>query len=208
MRKTFWVVLIVLGASIVGRAVGGGEKAVGRSRASLGAEIALAKAPGIYGVVDLERGVVEIKGRGTALKTFDIVRSKRWGKNVGQTTSKVLKKSTLFPPKRKNITPKPGEEEPDVELDVLELSKMPTHYSITLEGNIRLKVRPKTKHFLRRIRNFGSGILWYAYLPFKTVWRTVAGKPFAEIQIVTGNEKEARWIYWSFFEGLNCLVVD
>ena len=169
-------------------------------------EISLAKSAGIYAVLDLGLKSLELKTRGMTLKRWEVVRSRSWGRAVEPRVYKILKRSTLFPPKRTNITPTPGEEPKDVELGVLELSKMPTHFSINFEEGVRLKVRPKTKNVFKWLRNVGAAIVWYGFLPYKTVWRSVSKKPFTEIEIVAKSEQDARAIYWSFYENLNAVI--
>jgi hypothetical protein len=206
MIKTSAVWLATLA---VGALAGFGPDELGRAageRASIEREIALAKAPGLYVVIDFERRGVELKSHGETWKRWEIVRSKAWGREVGLKILKIENKSALFQPKRTNITPKPGKNSEDYELDVLEVSKMPTRYSIFLEGNVRLRIRPKTKNLAKRVWNLASGAVRYAYLPLKTVWASIAGKSFTDIEIVTRNAKDAKGIYWALFDGLNCLI--
>jgi len=195
-----WAVLCGQEVTAVGQ-----EKAV-RNPRLVEKEIALAKSAGLYAVVDLGLKSVEIKARGMTLKRWEVIRSRVWGRAVEPRVAKILKRSTLFPPKRTNITPKPGEESEDVELGVLELSRMPTHFSVRFEENIKLKVRPRTRNILRWLRNVGSSAVWYGFLPLKTIWGSVSRKPFTEIEIVTESEKDARALYWSFYENLNVLI--
>jgi hypothetical protein len=176
-------------------------------RAFLEKELALAGTPGVYVVFDLAARTVSLKSRGVDLKTWTLARARVWGVKAGLRSAKLVRKSTLFPPKRKNITPKPGEEIP-AQLDVLELDKMPARFSFDLGDRLKVKVRPKTKKFFKSILNSGGEVLWFGYLPLKTIWGAVGKKPFTEVEIVTTNEKDAKAIYWAFYEGQGCIIAD
>jgi len=207
MKKTAVLSLALLMICAAGATMGGSKDgpAANPRAAALEQELALAKTPGMYFLFDFKKRRIDLKFRGLALKTWEIARTKVWGRDFDVRISKLERKSTLFPPKRANITPKPGEEA-DIELDVLELDKMPTHFSLYFGEKLRIKVRPKTRKFGKMVLNAGAGIVWYGFLPLKTVWMSLRKKPFTEIEIVTKNEKDAKAIYWAFYEGQSCLI--
>lgn len=180
----------------------------------LESEASLANHPASYMIIDLESRAVLLKARGLVLKKWAIKSFRSWGKPVPVKEYKLLGKSALSKPERKNITP--GKEEPNKakekkdadELEVLELKDMPVHFTLLFGDDIRISFRPKTSRFWTSILNFGKNISWSAYLPLKTLWLSLKRKSFTEMEIVMQDEKEAQGVYWSFLEGHGTIIVS
>jgi len=176
-------------------------------------ELSLARKPVSYMVIDLESKTVTLRSRGMILKTWGVHRFKTWGKPIPDQTVKLVKKTALSNPKRANITPgqeetkkKSDEKKDTFDLGTLELKDMPVHYNLLFEGNVRISVRPRTKRFWPALLNIAKSVSWLTYLPLKTVWFSVRGKSFTQIELVIRSEKDAQGIYWSFLDGHGTLI--
>jgi hypothetical protein len=164
-------------------------------------------------IIDLEGGAVLLKARGFILKNWGIESARTWGKPVPVKEYKLLGKSALSKPERKNITP--GKEDPQKakekkdasEPEVLELKDMPVHFALLFGDDIRVSFRPKTSRFWPSLLNFGKGVSWFVYLPLKTLWLALGHKSFTEIEVVMQDEKEAQGVYWSFLEGHGTIII-
>jgi hypothetical protein len=182
---------------------------------TLEAEVALAKNPASYMVVDLGSKKISLKARGFVLKSWDIRRSRIWGKPVPVKDLKVAGRVALSKVQRKNITP--GKEEPPAggkpaaksagDPDVLELKDMPVHYALLFGDDIRLTVRPHTSRFWPAVVNVAKEVSWFAYLPLKTLWLSMKRRTFTEIEIVMPTETEAKSLYWAFLEGMGTIIL-
>jgi len=179
----------------------------------LESEASLAKNPVSYMIIDLQEGAVRLKARGLVLKQWDIRSSRQWGKSVPIKEYKLLGKSALSKPERKNITPGKEDNNKDKtkkepgEPEVLELKDMPVHFILNFEENIRVSFRPKTSRLWPSLMNFGKGVSWFVFLPLKTLWLGVGGKSFTEIEVVMPNEGESQGVYWSFLEGHGTIII-
>jgi hypothetical protein len=180
---------------------------------ALESEVAFAKNPVTYMVVDLAANRINLKSRGFTLRSWDIRRSRTWGKAVPIKDIKVTARVALSKVERKNITP--GKEEADPskpakpagEPDVLELKDMPVHYAILFGEGIRLTVRPHTSRFWPSVVNAVKEFSWFAYLPLKTLWLSAKRRAFTEIEIVMPTETDAKSLYWAFLEGMGTIVL-
>ena len=158
-----------------------------------------------------------LRARGMVLRSWDIGRSRSWGKRIPMKTLKMKMKSALRPPQRANITP--GKEEApakgtsnakapsEPDLGILELKDMPVHYDLIFDDEIRVAIKPKAQKFGTRVTNLGKTLGWYGLLPIKKVFRAIRGKPFTEISIVLVSEKDAQEIYWAFLDGHQTIIV-
>jgi hypothetical protein len=176
-------------------------------------ELSLARKPVSYMVIDLESKTVTLRSRGMILKTWGVYKFKTWGKPIPDQAVKLVKKTALSNPKRANITPgqeetrkKTDEKKDTFDIGTLELKDMPVHYNLVFEGNVRILVRPRTKRFWPALLNIEKSVSWLTYLPFKTVWSSLRGKSFTQIELVIGSEKDAQGIYWSFLDGHGTLI--
>ncbi len=176
-------------------------------------EIALARTADSYMVINVEDRTISLKARGMTLKKWEIQSSKYWGRPIPSKTYRLIKKSTLLPPKRPHITPdredikdKKKTKEKATDLGVLELKDMPVHYSLSFENRIHISVRAKTRRFWPTILNIGKFVSWFTYLPLKTLWLTIRQKDFTEIDLVLPKAGDARGIYWSFLDGHKTII--
>ncbi len=170
-------------------------------------ELQLARTPSLYFIIALETGTVSLKSRGLVLREWKIEECHAWGGALSPEPLKLLKKSTLFPPKRTKIKPAADEEEAAVfEPDALELKDMPSRYSLYLTGGMRVYIRPKAEGFLPRLGNIGHFLAWYVGAPMTNLYHEARKKPFAALEIVLSRKEDAQALYWAFPDGLKGLI--
>jgi hypothetical protein len=199
------ILIAICGAAILAAAGPTGAETPGHS-AFLEQELALAKTSASYFVFDFNARSVVLKARGFALKTWPMATFRKWGRPSAMKPYALAKKSAINKPQRKNITPKPGEPPKDAELDILELDKMPVAYTLELADEIRIHVRPQTGGLKNFLGGLGRIFTWTLAKPIKTVFRALKKSPYTDIEIVVPTEKDAKGVYWSFFEGQKCLI--
>lgn len=170
----------------------------------LESELKLAKKPQLYFIFNLKEKKIYFKCRGITLKELKIEKVKLWGQYPDLKDYALLKKTTLFKPKRKEINPEDKEEE-NFELDALELDDMPANFSMVLFEGIDISVRQKPEGFFSGLRSAYSYTTWHITRPLITTWYAVQGKPFTSIYI-TLSKKDAQSLYWSFYEGLAGII--
>jgi len=152
----------------------------------LEAELSLAKKPNIYFVFNLENKMVEIKVRGTTLREFPIKGVRLWGSPPVVSYSKLIKKTALLKPKRKEIKPKKendSDEEDTFQIEALELKDMPSRYKLLFGNGMRLLVSPKPEGFFGWIAHALRAILWYVVRPIESAWGVLLKRPFYAIRI-------------------------
>ncbi|RJQ45946.1 MAG: hypothetical protein C4538_07460 [Nitrospiraceae bacterium] len=189
-----------------------GNKTVAQGETSLlASELTLAKKPIIYFIFNLQEKTVLLKSRGLILREMKIDDMEFWGDPVDAKPRVVVKKSTLFEPKRINIDPdKNKEEETDTSntpnptpgafnIDALELQDMPTSYRVEFRDGISLSVRSKKEGFVPGVVRAANYLGWYVSRPILTIWNSIKGRPFTSIY-VTMSVEDARSIYWSLVE--------
>jgi hypothetical protein len=189
-----------------------------RQNKILESELNLARGKGSYMIIDLEGKTISLRARGMVLRQWDIGKSRTWGKRIPMKTLKLERRSALRSPKRTNITPGKDDAKPQTgsstsgaaagpDLGILELDDMPVHYDLVFDGDVRVSIRPRSSRLGTGLINLGKSVLWYSWLPIKTVLRSATKKPFTEIAVVLPSEKAAREIYWSFLEGHQTLII-
>jgi hypothetical protein len=171
----------------------------------LEAELALAKTSASYFIMDFSGKSISLKSRGIVLKKWEIRKARFWGQSVPLKALGLYKKSSWFPPMRKNIVP--GKEaQADVDLEVLELKEMPSRYRLTFPDGIHISIRPRTRKFFPLLGNIGTSIGRLTLLPLKALWFSMRRERFTEIELVMANEKDTKGLYWSFLEGQSCII--
>jgi hypothetical protein len=208
----------VLGGIVLAGFAAGQEAAVSaRKTALIEQEYEIAKTSKSYFVFDFEAKTVALKAKGFALKEWPIFKVRRWGRLTGLTPYPLERKSAIHEPKRKDITPNKTEPDKKVEvkpdpkktggdLDILELDKMPADYTLWLPDQIRIIVRPHRKGLGALLNGVGRIFSKGIARPIKTIFRAIKKKPFTDIEIVFTDNKDAKGVYWSFFEGQKCIL--
>ncbi len=176
----------------------------------LESELELAKKPHIYFIFDLKNRGIFLKSRGVMLKEIKIEDMKFWGRPLDTKPRTLLKKSSLFEPKREKIEPEKSKEKETTdtssfEVKALELKDMPTSYRLVFHESIFISIRPKATGIISKLYNTGRYISWYLSRPILTVWNSIRSKPFSAIYL-TVNEEDARSIYWSLTENSESII--
>ena len=170
-------------------------------------ELRIAQTRQIYSIFDLKNKKIYLKARGLLLRELSIDVFRVWGNLPAVKAATLTRKSALFPPKRVLVTPKAGDDDTQPSVETLELKDMPTNYTLVLEGNISISVRPKPTHLLSSLWSIRYPVQWYLARPVLTVWHALWKKPFTSIEIVL-EEGDARSLYWSFLEGMKAIVLS
>jgi hypothetical protein len=186
-------------------AVSGENDCLTHANRLLETEIRIAQTPRIYSIFDLKNKKICLKARGLLLRELRIEAFRVWGNLPAVKAATLIRKSALFPPKRVLVNPKAGDDEAQPSVETLELKDMPTNYTLVLEGNTSISVRPKPTHLLASLWSIRYPVQWYLARPVLTVWHALWRKPFTSIEIVL-EESDARSLYWSFLEGMKAIV--
>jgi hypothetical protein len=172
----------------------------------LEAELRLAETPQIYFLFDLKDKKVYVKARGRALRELEVKGIRFWGKASVVRTEPLLEKSTLFPPKRSLIEPRSSESGEEVRVETLELKDMPATYTLVMQDQMWIYIRPEPTNVLEWLWSAQYPIRWYLSRPILTVWHALWKRgSFTSIDIVL-HKDDARTLYWSFLEGMHAVV--
>lgn len=186
-------------------AVSGENDSLKHENQLLEAELRIAQTPQIYSVFDLKNKKICLKTRGLLLRELRIEAFRVWGNPPAVKAAALIRKSALFAPKRVLVNPKADDDEAQPSEETLELKDMPRNYTLVLEGNISISVRPKPTHLLSSLWSIRYPVQWYLARPVLTVWHALWRKPFTSIEIVL-EESDAQSLYWSFLEGMKAIV--
>jgi len=170
-------------------------------------ELRIGQTRQIYSIFDLKNKKIHLKARGLLLRELSIDVFRVWGNLPAVETATLIRKSALFPPKRVLVNPKAGDDEAQPSVETLELKDMPTNYTLVLQGNVSISVRPKPTHLLSSLWSIRYPVQWYLARPVLTVWHALWRKSFTSIEIVL-EENDAQSLYWSFLEGMKAIVVS
>lgn len=179
-----------------------------RENQFLQTELSLAKKPKVYCIFNLNEEKIYLKIKGVSLKEWEIKKVRYWGDPLQGGVKTLFKKITLFPPKRANIKPAEKRDVEDFKLEALELSQIPSSYTLLLDDGIRLSVRQKKKGLSSVLLNIELAFKWYIFLPLESVWHTVNKKSFTHLSIMLNSKKEAQALYWALNEGTECIFIS
>ena len=171
-------------------------------------ELNLAKTPSLYFIFDLKGKSIRLKSRGMILQEWPIESVYSWGVQPSLKALTVVKKSALFAPQRKKITPGAAEQQGSkFELEALELKDMPSAYSLYLSEGIYLYIRPKSKTFVSRVASIGHFFNWYLWVPLRNLRFELKKQPFAAIDVKLKTREDAQGLYWSFADGIKGFIL-
>ncbi|HLP46082.1 MAG TPA: hypothetical protein VK469_09050 [Candidatus Kapabacteria bacterium] len=178
----------------------------------LDAELELSKNPDLYLIFDLREKKIKLKVKGLLLRQWEVDSMRLFGNPIPVTPLPLARKSTLYRPKRENITPNGKEEKKDsaeAKVQAFEVGSMPSEYTLIIGGEIKISIRTKPEdRFFARLANFGLDIKWYTAPPLLALWHKYKKmKPFTLIDIVFKDKKEAQALYWIFTEGAECIII-
>jgi len=165
-------------------AVSGENDSLKHENQLLEAELRIAQTPQIYSIFDLKNKKIYLKTRGLLLRELRIEAFRVWGNLPAVKAATLIRKSALFPPKRVLVNPRAGDDDAQPSVETLELKDMPTNYTLVLEGNISISVRPKPTHLLSSLWSIRYPVQWYLARPVLTVWHALWRKPFTSMEII------------------------
>ncbi len=203
--KLFFIIIIILfsGADALSDEI----KMLKAERVFLEEELKLAKEPHIYFIFDFKDKKILVKARGKVFKELSIKDFGFWGKPIDVKSAALIKKSSLFGPKRAKI--KPGSagdnaNSEDFQLDAIELADMPESYSLSLDGII-INIKPETEGIISLLKNTYRSIKFHIMRPLHAAWNIIRGKQFTSITVSLGK-KEAQALYWAMHEGSGAII--
>lgn len=170
-------------------------------------EYSLAKSPHLYFILDIGEKRIDLKAKGLTLRTWRIEKIRLWGDPVLLNPVSIVKKTALFAPKREEIKPEAPESEKKFELEALELSDMPPGFTLNLENNISIYVRPDSKGWISFFKTFGRALNWHLFQPLKTVLSAVKKIPYTAFDIRLENRDESRSFYWAAVEDSRFIIL-
>jgi hypothetical protein len=168
-------------------------------------ELVLTRQPDIYFVFNLRGKMAYIKARGIHLKELPINDFHCWGSPVSGNGYRLRKKSTFFKPDREMIKPGESKEKDNFKIEALELSDMPSRYTLVLDCGVKISIRPPTEGVVSGIGNILYTSMRFIIRPVPMLWYALTGKPYTVIDIVL-DKNDARAVYWSFSEGSGVII--
>lgn len=230
MKRTIagWALLAAvaagLGAGTTDRA------ALAKKQSDLASEYTLAKDPNFYFVFDVAGRKLELRVRGMVLRTWPLGSIRFWGRPDLAGSVELVKKTTLKAPER--IVIKPGEEEApvklpqpeakpgavkpapaapasaaDFDLEALELRDMPERFSLDFDNGLHVTVKSREAASGGLFKRLAGAWRWYVALPLENLFGSRGGRAVSELELTFENSKDARSIYWHFFDGIKGLIL-
>jgi hypothetical protein len=178
-------------------------QALWRENRRLAAEAALAATPKPYFVLDLERRRVALKARGMVLFEVPVDESGFWGRRLVIGSTAIERRDALARP-----AIRPGEEKTQETLDeqILELADMPTQYRLHLAGDVEVEILPLAEGRWPILRQRARVWRWRLTRPLVTLRQRRERHEVTTILLVLRPD-DARRLYWSFFEGLDGILI-
>ncbi|HWR97274.1 MAG TPA: hypothetical protein VN317_02550 [Candidatus Methanoperedens sp.] len=204
-------VAILLAAALIAPALAApapaAEDAQGlwRRNRRLAAEAALAATPKPYFLVDFEARRISLLTRGLTLFELPVAEFALWGRRPAIGPTAVEARDALARPEIR-----PGDDQPDKPMNIddqlLELVDMPARYRMRLAGDIEIDVLSLAE---------GRWPLWRQRLE---IWRWRLSRPLLTLRqrrerretttvLLVLRREDAQRLYWSFFEGLDGILI-
>jgi hypothetical protein len=173
----------------------------------LKSELKLAQKPRLYFIFDLEKGEILLKARGIVLREFKTDVEQIWGDPIAIKPYPLLKKSALFPPKRRSIKPGKGtQSEGEFKLDALELEDMPSRYTLSMDEGVHIFIRSRPKPIFSGIWKVLFSLSRLVCHPLATTINALQGKSYTAISLIL-EKRDAQALYWSFLEGSESIII-
>lgn len=174
----------------------------------LEAELSLAKGRDCYLIVDIGAKRIYLKAKGVVLREWEIKKVRKWGTPLSLEGVALKKKTGLFPPKREKIKPHEAKSRSGVfELEALEATDMPKSFTLTLDRNTSLYIRPHSESFFAKITGIPHFVKWYVWCPIRTVFISLKKDYFCALDLVLISGLEAQSLYWVLPEGTKIVIL-
>lgn len=173
----------------------------------LEAELSLAKGRDCYLLVDIGAKKIYLKAKGVVLHEWEIRKARKWGIPFALEPVALKKKSALFSPKRAKIRPHEAKSESGAfELEALEVNDMPKSFTMNLDRNISLYIRPHNEDLFSKIEGIPHLVKWYVWCPLRTVFLSLKKDSFHALNLELASELEAQSFYWVVPEGKKIVI--
>jgi len=189
----------------------------------LQAEYDLARKKEVYLYLNLDKNQFDIRSSGMTISTISIQEIQTWGPLPEPGLHRVADKDRV-PPREKIQIPAPGGEEaakpaappsaptapPVVKkfaVQATEVTDMPSHYTLWLEGGGRLAIKsfhPASKKKELLAQRFAR-LFWKFSHAFKAPFQHYKQEPFTELLLILSPE-DAQRLYWALPVGSALLI--
>jgi len=190
-------------------------------------ELALAKLPNAYFLLDLRERRLVLKAGGTELRHWEIGGVRAWGAPGEVKTLTLVAKSALNPPQRVEIMPGGAEETPapveakegakksaagtpasppEFELEALELKDMPKSFEMVFDGDLRVSVRATGQSLGSIMGRIWSAVRWSIGRPLEAVYARVRRRSFRVLELTLTEYRDVQALYWALFDGVKGLI--
>ena len=180
-------------------------QALWRRNRRLAAEAALAATPKPYFVLDFEGRRISLMTRGMALFELPVEQAFLWGRRPAIGPTAVEARDALARP-----AIRPGDDKPDKPMNIddqlLELVDMPTRYRMRLAGDIEVEIVSLAEGRWPLLRQRLDLWRWRLSRPLATLRQRRERHETTTVLLVLRAE-DARRMYWSFFEGLDGILI-
>ena len=195
-------ILLIPGGSAPSRAAADAQE-LWRENRRLSAEAVLAATPKPYFLLDLEQRRIALMARGLALFEVPIEEAGVWGRRPAIGPTAIERRDALSRPEIR-----PGEEKTQETLDeqILELADMPTEYRLRLAGDVEIEILSLAEGRWPRWRQRGRIWRWRLSRPLVTLRERRERHETTSIYLIL-RPADAQRIYWSFFEGLDGILI-
>jgi len=202
LSSAFLAALLVAAAAGPGRADDDAQS-LWRDNRRLEAEAALAVTPKPYFVLDLARRRIALKARGMVLFEVPVEDSGFWGRRLVIGSTAIERRDALARP-----AIRPGEEKTQETLDeqILELADMPAEYRLHLAGDVEVEILPLAEGRWPVLRQRARIWRWRLTRPLVTLRQRRDRHETTTVFLVLRPD-DARRLYWSFFEGLDGILI-
>lgn len=209
MRRAVFAAFVaaLLGLSLAARSFAAEDvQALWRRNRRLAAEAALAATPKPYFLMDFEGRRITLMARGMSLFELPVQEALLWGRRPAIGPTAVEQRDPLARP-----AIKPGEEKPaggmaSIDAQLLELVDMPTRYHMRLAGDVEVEVVPVADGRWPRLRQTYENLRWRLSGPLVTLRQRRERRETTMVRLVL-NPVDAQRLYWSFFEGLQGILI-
>lgn len=168
-------------------------------------ELSLAKKRDSYVLIDTSGKRIFLKGKGVLLREWEIKKISIWGIPFSADPSSLIKKTSLFPPKREKIEPKGKSDDEKFELEAMELQDMPVRYNLYFERNIHVYVWVQKKNVLSSFAQMFHSFKWHTLCPIYAVYYSLKKQPFTAINLGLTSRGDGQSLYWALREGIKLL---
>lgn len=226
MRRQAALAALLMAAALVcaapaSPAAGADRTALAKRADALASEYTLAKGSSFYFVLDVLSRRLELRVRGMVLRSWPLQAMRFWGQPDFAGTVEMVKKTTLRAPERIVIKPGgTGEQEPEpadkpaaaatgaeFDLEALELKDMPKRFSLDFDNGLHVRVKSAGAGSRGLAGTLRDTLRWYVEQPLRNLFGSRDGKSLSVLELTFDEDKDARAIYWHFFDGIKGLVL-